>query len=102
MNTNTLFSYDFTRKAIVVSATTLKKTRNPDSPECKTLMRMLAEHPDFCVAEKEINKKDGKQGENGAEKDLFHNDPSCVFSKPMHAEKEYAPDGADISTAACP
>ncbi len=65
MNTNTLFSYDFTRKAIVVSATTLKKTRNPDSPECKALMRMLAEHPDFCVAEKEVKKKSGKQTYKG-------------------------------------
>ena len=61
MNTNTLFSYDFTRRAIVASATTLKKTRNPESPECEVLMRMLAEHPDFCVVEKEIRKIKGSE-----------------------------------------
>ena len=65
MNTNTLFSYDFTRKAIVASKTTIKKTRNPENPEYKVLMRMLAEHPDFCVAEKKIDKKDGKQTYKG-------------------------------------
>ena len=65
MNTKALFTYDFARKAIVASASTLKKTRNPENPECKTLMRMLAQHPDFRIAEKEVKKKVGKQTYKG-------------------------------------
>ena len=65
MNTHSLFSYDFTTSSIVASATTLRKARNPESPECKALMRMLSEHPSFHVAEKEIRKKSGKQTYKG-------------------------------------
>ena len=65
MNTKNLFALDFTKSSIAASATTLRKARNPESPECKALMRMLSEHPSFHVAEKEINKKDGKQTYKG-------------------------------------
>ena len=65
MNTHSLFSYDFLKRSIIASATTLKKARNPQSAECKILLRMMSEHPDFEVAEKEINKKDGKQTYKG-------------------------------------
>ena len=65
MNTHSLFSYDFPKRSIIASATTLKKARNPQSAECKILLRMMSEHPDFEVAEKEINKKDGKQTYKG-------------------------------------
>ena len=65
MNTHSLFSYDFSKRSIIASATTLKKARNPQSAECKILLRMMSEHPDFEVAEKEINKKDGKQTYKG-------------------------------------
>ena len=65
MNTHSLFSYDFPKHSIIASATTLKKARNPQSAECKILLRMMSEHPDFEVAEKEINKKDGKQTYKG-------------------------------------
>ena len=43
MNTKNLFALDFTKSSIVASATTLRKARNPESPECKALMRMLSE-----------------------------------------------------------
>ena len=65
MNTHSLFSYDFPKHSIIASATTLKKARNPQSAECKMLLQMLSEHPNFKVAEKEINKKDGKQTYKG-------------------------------------
>lgn len=65
MNTKNLFALDFTKSSIVASATTLRKARNPESPECKALMRMLSEHPSFHVAEKKINKKNGKQTYKG-------------------------------------
>ena len=50
MNTHSLFSYDFPKRSIIASATTLKKARNPQSAECKMLLRMMSEHPDFEVA----------------------------------------------------
>ena len=33
MNTKNLFALDFTKSSIVASATTLRKARNPESPE---------------------------------------------------------------------
>ena len=65
MNTHSLFSYDFPKRSIIASATTLKKARNPQSAECKMLLRMMSEHPDFEVAEKTIQKKSGKQTYKG-------------------------------------
>lgn len=65
MNTHSLFSYDFPKRSIIASATTLKKARNPQSAECKILLRMMSEHPDFEVAEKTIQKKPGKQTYKG-------------------------------------
>ncbi len=49
MNTKSLFALDFTKSSIVASATTLRKARNPESPECKALQQMMAEYPGFHV-----------------------------------------------------
>ena len=65
MNTKYLFALDFAKSSIVASATTLKKARNPESAECKALLRMMAEYPGFHVVEKQINKNDGKQTYKG-------------------------------------
>lgn len=65
MNTHSLFSYDFSKRSIIASATTLKKARNPQSAECKMLLQMLSEHPNFEVAEKIIQKKPAKQTYKG-------------------------------------
>ena len=65
MNTHSLFSYDFPKRSIIASATTLKKARNPQSADCKMLLRMMSEHPDFEVAEKTIQKKPCKQTYKG-------------------------------------
>ena len=65
MNTRNLFALDFTKSSIVASATTLRKARNPESPECKALQQMMAEYPGFHVRKKKINKKNGKQTYKG-------------------------------------
>ncbi len=65
MNARSLFAYDFSKRSIIASATTLKKARNPQSAECKMLLQMLSEHPNFKVAEKAIQKKAGKQTYKG-------------------------------------
>ena len=65
MNTKNLFALDFTKSSIVASATTLRKARNPESPECKVLQQMMAEYPGFHVRKKKINKKNGKQTYKG-------------------------------------
>lgn len=65
MNAHSLFSYDFSKRSIIASATTLKKARNPQSAECKMLLQMLSEHPDFEVVQKTIQKKSGKQTYKG-------------------------------------
>ena len=65
MNTKNLFALDFTKSSIVASATTLRKARNPESPECKALQQMMAEYPGFHVRKKKINKKNGKQTYKG-------------------------------------
>lgn len=65
MNARSLFAYDFSKRSIIVSATTLKKARNPQSAECKMLLQMLSEHPNFEVIEKTIQRKAGKQTYKG-------------------------------------
>ena len=65
MNARSLFAYDFSKRSIIASATTLKKARNPQSAECKMLLQMLSEHPNFEVVEKTIQKKPGKKTYKG-------------------------------------
>ena len=65
MNARSLFAYDFSKRSIIVSATTLKKARNPQSAECKMLLQMLSEHPNFEVIEKTSQRKAGKQTYKG-------------------------------------
>lgn len=65
MNARSLFAYDFSKRSIIASATTLKKARNPQSAECKMLLQMLSEHPNFEVVEKAIQRKAGKQTYKG-------------------------------------
>ena len=43
MNTKNLFALDFTKSSIVASATTLRKARNPESPECNLYISFI--HP---------------------------------------------------------
>ena len=51
-----IFSINFTNNTIYGSKSALKKASNPNTAEHKELMKVLAEHPTFKVAEKEPNK----------------------------------------------
>ena len=50
-----IFSINFTNNTIYGSKSALKKASNPNTAEHKELMKVLAEHPTFKVAEKEPN-----------------------------------------------
>ena len=65
MNAKNLFVIDFSKSSIVASATTLKKARKPESPEYRVLTELLCVHPNFCVIEKDIQKKPGKKTYKG-------------------------------------
>ena len=65
MNTKNLFVIDFSTSSIVASATTLKKAHKPESPEYRVLTELLCVHPNFCVIEKDIQKKPGKKTYKG-------------------------------------
>ena len=65
MNAKNLFVIDFSKSSIVASATTLKKARKPESPEYRVLTELLCAHPNFCVIEKDIQKKPGKKTYKG-------------------------------------
>ena len=65
MNTKNLFVIDFSKSSIVASATTLKKARKPESSEYRVLTELLCAHPNFCVIEKDIQKKPGKKTYKG-------------------------------------
>ena len=65
MNTKNLFVIDFPTSSIVASATTLKKARKPESSEYRVLTELLCVHPNFCVIEKDIQKKPGKKTYKG-------------------------------------
>lgn len=65
MNAKNLFVIDFSKSSIVASATTLKKARKPESSEYRVLTELLCVHPNFCVIEKDIQKKPGKKTYKG-------------------------------------
>ena len=55
-----LFAVIHAENTIVASKTTLKKASVPNSPEYKTLMKLMKQNPTFTIAEKEIKKAVGK------------------------------------------
>ena len=58
---NARFTYDFTKKAIVGTKTSIRKANAGLNPEYEQLSNMLKEHPDFIVVEKVINHKAQKK-----------------------------------------
>lgn len=48
---NARFTYDFTKKAIVGTKTSIRKANAGLNPEYEQLSNMLKEHPDFIVIE---------------------------------------------------
>ena len=62
---NAIFTYNFVNKTIVGTKSAINRANKGLSPEYGMLCEMLAEHPDFTVAEKQINHKADKKKYNG-------------------------------------
>ena len=62
---NAIFTYNFVNKTIVGTKSAINRANMGKNPEYTTLCKMLAEHPDFTVAEKQINHKADKKKYNG-------------------------------------
>lgn len=57
----THFTYNFVEKTIVGSKAAINRANKGMYPEYNELTNMLADHPDFRVKEKLIEKKEGKK-----------------------------------------
>lgn len=62
---NAIFTYNFINKTIVGTKSAINRANKGMKPEYGMLCEMLAEHPDFTVAEKQINHKADKKKYNG-------------------------------------
>ena len=58
---NKKFNYNFVEKTIVGSNAAIQRANRGLNPEFKELTDMLAQHPDFTVTAKIIEKKEGKK-----------------------------------------
>ena len=54
------FTYDFANMKILGTKAALKRASYEGTPENKELFEMLAKHPEFTVAEKEVKKNSSK------------------------------------------
>lgn len=62
---NAIFTYNFINKTIVGTKSAINRANKGLKPEYGMLCEMLADHPDFAVAEKQINHKADKKKYNG-------------------------------------
>lgn len=62
---NAIFTYNFVNKTIVGTKSAINRANMGKNPEYTTLCEMLAAHPDFTVAEKQIKHKTDKKKYNG-------------------------------------
>ena len=62
---NAIFTYNFVNKTIVGTKSAINRANKGLSPEYDMLCKMLADHPDFTVAEKQIKHKADKKKYNG-------------------------------------
>lgn len=62
---NAIFTYNFFNKTIVGTKSAINRANMGKNPEYTTLCEMLAAHPDFTVAEKQIKHKTDKKKYNG-------------------------------------
>ena len=60
-----LFVFDHINHSIVGSKTSIKKASKFNSPEYKELAKLMAEHPDYCIMEKEIHTNSSKRTYHG-------------------------------------
>ena len=62
---NAIFTYNFVNKTIVGTKSAINRANKGMKPEYDMLCEMLADHPDFAVAEKQIKHKADKKKYNG-------------------------------------
>ena len=62
---NAIFTYNFVNKTIVGTKSAINRANKGLKPEYGMLCKMLAEHPDFTVAEKQIKQKADKKKYKG-------------------------------------
>ena len=62
---NAIFTYNFVNKTIVGTKSAINRANMGKNPEYTTLCEMLADHPDFTVAEKQIKHNPDKKKYNG-------------------------------------
>ena len=62
---NAIFTYNFVNKTIVGTKSAINRANKGLKPEYGMLCEMLADHPDFTVAEKQIKHKADKKKYNG-------------------------------------
>ena len=62
---NAIFTYNFVNKTIVGTKSAINRANMGKNPEYNVLCEMLAAHPDFTVAEKQIKQNTHKKKYNG-------------------------------------
>ena len=67
----TLYFVNHVDETIVASKTTLKKAGNPNSKECKELMKLKKLYPTYAVVEKDIKKPTNKKTYKDLNADLI-------------------------------
>ena len=67
----TLYFVNHVDETIVASKTTLKKAGNPNSKECKELMKLKKLYPTYAVIEKYIKPAEGKNTHKDLTNDLI-------------------------------
>lgn len=83
-----LFVVNFAENTIIATKTTLKKASVPNSPEYKTLMKLMKQNPTFTVAVKEIKKAEGKKDYKGVNNE-FIKEYISIKENADELEKQY-------------
>ena len=83
-----LFTVCFEDNTIIATKTTLKKASVPNSPEYKTLMKLMKQNPTFAVVVKEIKKAEGKKDYKGVN-NKFIKEYISIKENADELEKQY-------------
>ena len=83
-----LFTVCFEDNTIIATKTTLKKASVPNSPEYKTLMKLMMQNPTFAVVVKEIKKAEGKKDYKGVN-NKFIKEYISIKENADELEKQY-------------
>ena len=83
-----LFTVCFEDNTIIATKTTLKKASVPNSPEYKTLMKLMKQNPTFAVVVKKIKKAEGKKDYKGVN-NKFIKEYISIKENADELEKQY-------------